>query len=214
VTYKPLRKDLTETTRKCDFCPNYLTSLKAYILEEEGSGRIVYAGPKCAEKKINKNYTLAGLPDLTKFTLPNGVREGGFGGVGGSAGSNNVDPTRLALEYLALREEKLVGVMQTSYSVLRQYYIKSRLELLTDSEVRHINNIEAKSPEKLRLTHLQRCYNYLFWIDIAIDKLCVGKTGFLKGIRQTLLDGGNISEGQKVAVNKWLNNIDGVPQLK
>jgi hypothetical protein len=129
--FKPLRKDLTETTRRCDFCQNFLTSLKAYVLEEEGSGRIAYAGPTCAKNSIAANHTLVGIPDLTKFTLSNGERKGGSGGAGVSGGSNSEDPNRKALEYLLLREEKLADVMHTSYSVLNLYYIKSKTESLS-----------------------------------------------------------------------------------
>lgn len=214
MPFKPLRRDLTETTRRCDFCPKFLTSLKAYVLEEEGSGRIAYAGPTCAKANIGANYTLVGIPDLTKFTLPNGEGEGGAGGGGGSGGSNSTDPNRQALEYLLLRQEKLADEMQTSYPILESYYIKSKTESLTEAEVRHINNIEAKAPEKLRLSNLQKCYNYLFWIDVAIERLPAEKTEFLNNIRRALVSNGEISQAQKAAVNKWLVNIPGVPQLK
>jgi len=214
MSFKPLRKDLTETTRRCDFCPKFLTSLKAYVLEEEGSGRVTYAGPTCAKNNISANYTLVGIPDLTRFTLPNGEGEGGAGETGGSGGSNSADPDRQALEYLLLREEKLTDEMQTSYSVLKNYYIKSKTESLTEAEVRHINNIEAKAPEKFRLANLQKCYNYLFWINVGIEKLPAEKTEFLSDVRRSLVSNGEISHAQKIAVNKWLVNIPGVPQLK
>jgi len=211
MSFKPLRKDLTETTRRCDFCAKFLTSLKAYVLEEEGAGGIAYADPTCAKKNIAAKYALAGIPDLTKFTLPNGEGEGGSGG---SGGSNSEDPNQKALEYLLLREEKLADAMHTSYSVLKKYYIKSKTESLTEAEVLHINNLEAKAPEKFRLTNLQRCYNYLFWINVGIEKLPAEKKEFLSGVRRTLVSNGEISQAQRVAVNKWLVNIPGVPQLK
>jgi hypothetical protein len=215
MTYKPLRKDLTETTRKCDFCPNYLTSLKAYVLEEIGTGKIAYAGPTCAKNNITLGHTLAGIPDLTKYTLPHGEGESRVaGGAGGSGGSLIDDPNRRALEYLALREEKLSGELKCSYSALKDYYIKSKTETLTDAEVRHINNIEAKAPDQFRLASLQKFYNYLFWIDVGIEKLPKEKTEFLSSVRSTLINKGNISESQKNAVNNWLKKIPGVPQLK
>jgi hypothetical protein len=214
MPFKPLRKDLTETSRRCDFCPKFLTSLKAYVLEEEGSGRIAYAGPTCAKNNIAASYSLVGVPDLTKFTLPNTEGEGGSGGTGGSGGSNSEDPNRKALEYLLLREEKLADAMHTSYSALKKYYIKSKTESLTEAEIRHVNNIEAKAPEKFRLVNLQRCYSYLFWINVGIEKLPAEKKEFLSDIRRILVSDGGISQTQKVAVNKWLVNIPGVPQLK
>ncbi len=214
MSYKPLRKDLTETTRKCDLCPRYLTSLKAYVLEEEGSGRIVYAGPNCAKKSISTNYSLTGIPDLTKFTLPNGRGKEGNGGTGGSGGSNTRDPDRQALEYVLLREEKLADEMHTSCQVLKNYYIESKTGALTEDAVRHIINFEAKAPEKLRLASLQKCYNYLFWIDVGIKRLPADKGEYLRSVRQTLIKSGDISLAQKLAVNKWLAKISGVPQLK
>jgi len=214
MSFKPLRKDLTETTRRCDFCPKFLTSLKAYVLEEEVSGRIAYAGPTCAKNNIGANYTLVEIPDLTRFTLSSGEGEREAGGAGGSGGSNSTDPNRQALEYLLLREEKLASEMPTSYSVLKNYFIKSKTESLTEAEVRHINNIEAKAPEKFRLTNLQKCYNYLFWMNVGIERLPAEKTEFLSNIRRSLVSHGEISLAQKVAVNKWLVNIPGVPLLK
>lgn len=214
MSFKPLRKDLTETTRRCDFCPKFLTSLKAYVLEEEETGRIAYAGPTCAKNNIGANFTIVGIPDLTRFTLSNGEGEGGADGIGGTGGSNSSDPNQQALEYLILREEKLAYGMHTSYSILKNYYSKSKTESLTEAEVRHINNIEANAPEKFRLANLQKCYNYLFWINVGIEKLPAEKTEFLNSVRQSLLSNGEISQTRKVAVNKWLVNIPGVPQLK
>lgn len=214
MSFKPLRKDLTETTRQCYFCPRFLTSLKAYVLEEELSGTIAYAGRKCAESNIGEKYTLAGIPDLTKFTLPNGEGKEATGNVGGSGNGNYTDPSQRALEYLLLREEKLPKDMQTSYSTLKNYYLKSKTGLLSEAEVRHINNIEANAPEKFRLTNLQKCYNYLFWIDVGIRKLPEEKTEFLKKIRNVLVTKGSISHEQKAGVSKWLERIEGVPQLK
>ncbi|MCK9395375.1 MAG: hypothetical protein M0Q44_07275 [Methylobacter sp.] len=216
MAYKPLRKDLTEITRKCDFCPKFLTSLKAYVLEDEESGKIAYAGPTCAKDNIGANYTLTGIPDLTRFTLPNGKSGGSGGGSGASVSGNNASaaPNRLALEYLLLREEKLAGDMQTSYSVLKNYYDKSKTESLTDAELRHINNIETKAPESLRLANLQKCYNYLFWIDVGIKRLPAEKIKFLSDIRRALVKNGEINQAQKNGVNKWLKHIQGVPQIK
>ncbi|MCI2260598.1 DUF3888 domain-containing protein [Xanthomonas indica] len=214
MLFKPLRRDLTESSRRCEFCPNLLTSLKAYVLEEEGTGRTVYAGPKCAAGNIASKYTLAGIPDLTKFTLSKNDGEGRVGGNGASGISKAIDPSRHALEYLLLREGKLAKDMNLSYPVLKEYYSKSLTESLTDAEILHVNRIEAKAPEKFKLANLQKCYNYLFWIDVAIERLPNDKADFLGAIRAALLKNGSISMGQKVAVNKWLAKIPGVPQLK
>ena len=212
MSYRALRKDLTETTRKCDFCENYLTSLKAFVLEDVNTGSIAYAGPTCAKNNLGENFTLSGIPDLTRFTLSDAVRETGSGG--GKGGVKILDPARLAVEYLILREEKLKDEMNTSYSVLRGYYDSLKYRSLSESDVRHINNIEARSPENLKLVSLQRCYNYLFWIDVGINKLPGDRADFLKSVRKALINDGRISEAQKEGVNKWLSNIDGVPQLK
>jgi hypothetical protein len=213
MKYKPLRKDLTETTRKCDFCPKYLTSLKAYVLEEIDTGKIVYAGPTCTKNNVASNFSLAGIPDFTRYTLPNGESENASGGTGGYHGMSTDDPSRRVKEYLELREEKLAKEMQCSDSVLRIYYIKSKIEPLTDTEIIHVNSIEDKSPEKFKFINLYKCYNYLFWLDIAINKLS-GDPKFLISIRSTLVTNGKISDKQKNGVNKWLSKIEGIPSLK
>ena len=221
MSYTVIRKDLTEGTKKCFFCPNNLTSLKAYVLEDCDSGEHVFAGPWCAEKNVGKAALLA-VPDLTKFTKSNKKKK---------SGELEADtPTResperkapeavdhderRALEYLALREDKLASELKCSYEVLTNYYDKSKKRSLTDKDIKHINNIEAKAPEKLSLSVLQRLYNYLFWIDVGIDKLPDDKREFLGIMRKRLLKAGKLTDGQKEATNKWLENIDGVPQLK
>jgi len=81
-------------------------------------------------------------------------------------------------------------------------------------ESAHINNIEAKAQVDLKLTTLQQCYNYLFWIDVAIEKLDTNKTEFLKEIRKVLVKKRVITLSQKEGVNNWIKFIDGVPKLK
>ena len=214
MAYRALRRDLTEETQKCHFCPNHLTSLKAYVLEDLEDGRLVFAGPTCARNHIGPGESLSNLPDLTKFTDTADERGGtGGGGAGGGAGKDR-DDRKFALEYLLLREHKLADELRCSYPPLREYYIQSLSRPLTDTEISHIVNIEAKAPESLRLIALQRCYNYLFWIDAAIARLQAGKTDFLLNVRSTLIRKREISPAQKDGVNGWLKNIAGVPQLK
>jgi len=211
VPYQVIRRDLTETTRKCDFCPQYLTSLKAYVLKDLETGKLSYAGPTCAINKAGEGST-SGIPDLTKFTLATNSREGGGSGGQGGAGEN--DPEKRAVEYLMLRENKLVNELKCSYSVLKEYYEKLNSQRLSGADVQHINNIAAKAPENLTPATLQRIYNYLFWIDVGINKLPPEKTDFLIGVRKTIVSKGKISEEQRLSMNRWLENINGVPQLK
>jgi len=100
VPYQLIRRDLTETTRKCDFCPQYLTSLKAYVLKDLETGELSYAGPTCAKNKAGKS-SITGIPDLTKFTLATNNREGS--GLGRQGGAGEDDPEKRAIEYLMLR---------------------------------------------------------------------------------------------------------------
>ncbi|WP_438766400.1 hypothetical protein [Kushneria sp. TE3] len=211
MPYQVIRRDLTETTRKCDFCPQHLTSLKAYILEDLETGELSYAGPTCAENNAGKG-SLFGTPDLTKFTFPKNDREGGVSGGGGGASADN--PEKRAIEYLMLRESKLVSELKCSYPVLKKYYEKQNGQGLSEADIRHVNNIAAKAPENLSLETLQRIYNYLFWIDVAIEKLPKEKNKFLVGVRSTIILRGKIFERQTESINNWLKNIDGVPQLK
>lgn len=211
MLYQVIRRDLTETTRRCDFCPQYLTSLKAYVLKDLETGELSYAGPTCAINNAGEGST-SGIPDLTKFTLATNDRVGG--GTVGQGGATTDNPEKSAIEYLTLRENKLVDELKCSYPILKEYYEKHNSQGLSDSDVRHINNIASKAPENLSPAVLQRIYNYLFWIDVGIEKLPADKTDFLVGVRNTIVSKGKISEKQKAAINRWLENIDGVPQLK
>ncbi|AFG37105.1 hypothetical protein [Spirochaeta africana] len=211
MKYKVIRRDLTETTRKCDFCSKALTSLKAYVLKNIATGKLLYAGPTCAKNNAGED-ALSGIPDLTKFTLSTNDREGG--GTGGRGWTSEGNPEKRAIEYLMLREHKLVKELKCSYSVLKEYYERYNSYGLSESDITHINNIAAKAPDKLSPPALQRIYNYLFWIDVAVSKLPPEKTDFLVGVRVTIVSTGKISEKQKSSINRWLENIDGVPQLK
>lgn len=212
MVYQVIRRDLTETSRKCDFCPQYLTSLKAYVLRNVETGELSYAGPTCAKNKAGE-HAISGIPDLTKFTLTTKIneREGGGGGNGGTSADN---PEKRAIEYLILREHKLAEELKCSYSVLKDYYEKHSSQRLSESDISHINSIAAKAPDNLSPVTLQRIYNYLFWIDVAIKKLSPDKTEFLTNVRKTIVSKGKISDKQTSAINRWLENIDGVPQLK
>ena len=118
------------------------------------------------------------------------------------------------LRVLVLRESKLVNELNCSYSVLKEYYKKYNRQALSQTDFTHINNIASKAPESLTLLVPQRIYSYLFWIDVAVKKLPSGKTDFLVNVRKTIASKGKITDTQKVAINKWLENIEGVPQLK
>ncbi|AIZ42465.1 hypothetical protein [Cellulophaga baltica] len=219
MSYRPLKKDLTDGTEICHFCNRPLRSLKAYILIDEKTKENVYSGPKCAEDNINNEYNLKLIPDLTKYTLAINDKE--------SIPSNNSKERntskysekelnlRKAIEYLELRENKLSEDFNTSYNVLKEYY-NSYLEegTLNLNQISHILNIEKKSPDSLKLINLQKCYNYIFWINTGIQKLEVKADDFLIPIKNYLLKNLKLSDKQKIGVNKWLQNLDGIPQLK
>lgn len=213
MEYQVIRRDLTETSKRCDFCPQYLTSLKAYVLRHVETGVISYAGPTCAKNKAGE-HALSGIPDLTKFTLTTNERDGAGVGAGRTGGTSTDNPEKKAIEYLILREHKLAGELNCSYSVLKDYYNKHNSQRLSESDIRHINAIAAKAPANLSPDTLQRIYNYLFWIDVAIKKLPQEKTEFLTAVRKTIVSKGNITDKQTTAINRWLENIDGVPQIK
>ncbi|PAD30040.1 hypothetical protein [Paenibacillus sp. 7523-1] len=212
--YKPICKDLIEREKKCHFCAKNMTSLKAYKLKHKETGEIVCAGPSCTEKNIDQGIKLSAIPDLTKYTQPLG------GNGGGGGGGNSEKPIiraeedkRKAMEYLELREKKFEKYHSVSYSVLKNYYNKSQNEELNEREIRHILNIENKTDERYKLANLQRCYNYLFWIDVALDKL-EEHNDFLESIKTYIIRNFKITSKQKDAVNNWMKNIKGVPQIK
>lgn len=219
--YKPLRIDLTDSIEKCAFCPNSLRSYKSRVLENMITGEIVNAGPHCAAKYIAEGYSLRGIPDLTRFTKSLEVRDNSHSarekGDSYSQNRESLDKDRQrAIEYLLLREAKLKEIRANiSYKPLAGYY-KKHLDIeLEDSEIRHINNIEAKAPESLKLLYLQQAYNTYFWVNIAVDKLKdnVDKD-FLDGIKQWVADGKILTDAQLNGINNWLKNIDGSPVLK
>ena len=180
-------------------------------MENSETGELSYAGSTCAKNNAGED-ALSGIPDLTKFTMATGDREDGrTGGQGGTAIDN---PEKRAIEYLILRESKLVDELNCSYKVLKEYYEKQKTQELSESDVSHINNIASKAPENLTPSALQRIYNYLFWLDVGIEKLPSNKTEFLVSVRKTITSKGKITDKQKAAINNWLKNIDGVPQLK
>lgn len=212
MSYKPLRKDLTEDHELCEFCKKPLRSMKAFILKHERDNRIVFSGPTCAQRAISQNYTLKGLPDLTKFTQSD---ETSSSGRGNGVGINSAqDPQRAAHEYLELREGKLASSFKCSFHILRQYYEKLEREPLTDDEINHINNIERRAPAELKRSTLQRCYNYLFWLDAAIAKLPEEKKSYLSWKRKHLIANKTLSKDELIKVNNWFRNIHGIPQLK
>ena len=216
MEYRPLRKDLTPNLKKCHFCGKRLTSLSAYILLEVETGKEVYTGPICAKQHITKGYELSKVPDLTLHTTYEKTATPGTEKKETKRSiptSTEPSMSKRAIQYLILREVKLKDPMRTSYPVLKQYYEKYLESELTEEDIDHIINLEAKAPEKYKLANLIKCYNYLFWIDVALEGIPEEKAGFLKSIRSTLIFKGKISEQQIVAVNKWLENIKGIPQL-
>ncbi|EOW9155630.1 hypothetical protein ACN1SW_003414 [Vibrio cholerae] len=213
MTYIPLRKDLTETSQKCNFCPKHLRSLKAYVLKNTKTGAIVFSGPECAKKHLAEGFSLKGIPDLTKYTSATGSRISGSTGGNGGHSTESSDEKR-AIEYLELRERKLTNEINCSWEVLTNFYRVYLEGNLTEQDIRSINNIERKAPDSLKLDTLQKCYNYLFWIDVGIEKLDEDKRQFLKSIRNIVRERKQLTPKQFEAMNKWLENIDGVPQLK
>ncbi|MFV8411852.1 hypothetical protein [Vibrio owensii] len=165
------------------------------------------------KKHLAEGFSLKGIPDLNKYTSATGSGSGGSGCGGGSSSSNNADEKR-AIEYLELRERKLADKINCSWEVLADFYSSYLQGNLTEGNIKSINNIERKAPESLRLDALQKCYNYLFWIDVGIERLDENKREFLLSIRETVRARRPLSTAQFDAMNKWLEHIDGVPQLK
>lgn len=217
MSYKPIRKDLTEIGEDCHFCNTKLRSLKAYVLQNIDTGLLVMAGPVCAKRHISDEFTLKGLPDLTKFTSATGHRESGGGG-GAGGGSTKDSERRRAIEYLQLREEKLTADVSCSWHVLTKHYQSYLKGELSEIGVNHINNIEKKAPDGLKLAVLQKCYNYLFWIDVALSKVDTIKSNFprefLSSIRRLVVARKTLTPLQFKKLNEVLSQLDGIPQLK
>ena len=212
--YKIVKKDLINDIKKCNFCHKSLTAFKAYVLEDLASGKIIFAGRKCAQDNISEGDSLEDCPDFTNFTTSTQTHDGG-GGHGNFGKEDAVDNlTRQAIEYLMLREEILPKDLNCSYQILTALYQKYKGGKLSAEDVKHINNIQAKAPKDLKLSHLKKIYNYLFWIDVAISKTPEEKAKFLIDMRQYIIKNKKITEAQKRGINRWLKRIAGVPQLK
>lgn len=218
MSYKPLRRDLTNGKEICFFCRKPLSSLKAYVLECVDIKATVLSGKFCANKNIASVYSLKSIPDLTKYTSEMSNKEMGKrrkSGLRGSTTSMDEEHNmKRAIEYLELRECKLTESFNTSYDILRNYYFTYKDgRKLEDDALRHILNIENKAPESLKLNNLHRCYNYYFWINVGIERLGADADKYLVSVRDYLIRNLEITEKQKVAVNKWLEHLEGVPQL-
>lgn len=216
--YKPLRIDLTDSIEKCHFCPKLLRSYKTRVLENIETGEIVNAGPTCASKYIAEGYNLKDIPDLTRCTRTIETRNSSTKRKNSvSSAKKEIDQQRQrAIEYILLREVKLRNVRKNiSYKPLYDYYRKYLTTELTDNDIRHINNIEAKSPDSFKLDFLQQAYNAYFWIDIALKKLSatVDKS-FLESIKKWIESGNKLTELQLTAINNWLKNLDETPIIK
>lgn len=216
MEYIALRKDLTESTVKCKFCNRSLRSLKAYVLLDSDSGIEVYSGSTCARNNIDPSVHLNHLPDLTKFTLSNEEHQGAGNNnnTGGRASTLEESRKKKALEYIELREHKVVNSLVPSYKVLKDYYDLSKTRDLTINEVNHILNIENNAPHDRKHETLLRCYNYLFWIDVALAKVDNKGIKYLASMKTTIMKYKKLSLSQLVGTNKWLEHIEGVPALQ
>lgn len=215
MSYIVIRKDLTMGLQKCDLCSRPLNSLKAYVMEDTLTGKIILAGPTCALKNLADGYSLSGVPDFSTFTETVNTH---LGGGHGNVGSKNVvdqddQEKQRALEYLLLREEKLPKEMKLSYKALYDVYKKNKINELPLEKIKFINNFEAKAPVNLKLSSLKKIYNDLHWIDVGISQIPAGKT-FFSSIRKSLIEKQNLSTKQIDGVNKWLIHIPSVPPLK
>ncbi|WET00209.1 hypothetical protein P2W68_11360 [Chryseobacterium arthrosphaerae] len=222
MKYKPLKKDLTEQEETCFYCNRRLKSLKAYVLEDLETGYNIFVGPSCIKEFISKDYNLSLIPDLTRYTEAlnsRGKKENDSEERVHIQKENTLEQSekdyKKAIEYLELREDKLAGSYNTSYTVLNKYYqiYLTNNKLETDI-VRHILNIEKNAPEKFKLINLQKCYNYSFWIKVGIRQLNEEASSFLKSIESYLQINLTITDKQKKGVNKWLEKLDAIPKLK
>lgn len=224
MKYKPLKKDLTEQEETCFYCNRKLKSLKAYVLEDIETGNNIFVGPSCIKEFVSKDYNLSLIPDLTKYTEvlnPRGKKENDTDDdekirIQKQSTLEQIEKDhKKAIEYLELREDKLAESYNTSYGILNEYYqLYLNDKILEPNTIKHILNIEKNAPEKFKLINLQMCYNYSFWIKVGIRQLDNEASIFLKSIEKHLQKNLTITDKQKEGVNKWLENLTGIPKLK
>jgi hypothetical protein len=213
TNYELLRKDFTIEIERCYFCNRKLTSQKVYVVKNTNTGEIFPSGFHCAKKNVNAD--LESIPNFARYITENLKDEENRNQETNHLRNNynqnvygNDDNKKKAIEYIELRENKLVeNFKKVSYENLKTYYT-TFLEKgdLTDEEVRHILNIENAAPEIFKLNNLHKCYSYSFWIKKAIKKGY--SVDFLNSILKYLYKNFKITDKQKEFVNNILGKIE------
>ncbi|MFG5140124.1 hypothetical protein O8I32_07440 [Campylobacter lari] len=205
-----VKKDFIAFNKK-SFCQDrLLTSGKAYYLYYKDNNEFCgYAGKECVRQKCSNDLNT--IPDFTKSLISNSkkdtnVSENRFGCTYNT--NINTNDISMAIEYVVLRQDKLKEFEKANYCVLNDYYEEYlKTNTLSLNSIKHILNIEAKSPLKFKLDNLLTCYAYEYKILLALEYIPQEKREYLTDILAKLRKYYTLTHDQVCGLKKWFENI-------
>lgn len=211
--------------QKCSFCNNTLTAGKAVYLREIATGDLKPSGPICAVKQAGEMTEK--IPDFTKCahliidSLPDEDEDQPNQAGSPSLSKRKQRPRRLNAptgftehEYLRLRLTKLHGFKRVFYPPLKEVFDRYEAGQANENDHSHISRLMDKMAAEqpaLSQDNLQACYAFGYWIDQLIKDR--PKENFPRAMKKSLQDNLYLSEAQLSGLNKWFENVDGLPQL-
>lgn len=203
------KKDFVTPNTK-SICKNKaLTSGKAYYLYYENSNELYgYAGKECAMQNCYNDLNT--VPDFTTSLISNSKKDTNasknrFGYTYTNSNTNNIS---MAIEYVVLRQYKLKEFEKSNYCVLNDYYEEYlKTNTLSLNSIKHILNIEAKSPLKFKLGNLLTCYAYEYKILLALKDIPINKRTYLISILSNLRQYYTLTDKQIEGLKEWFKRI-------
>ncbi|EAJ5701181.1 hypothetical protein I4Q68_001622 [Campylobacter lari] len=206
-----VKKDFIAFNKK-SFCQDrLLTSGKAYYLHYKDNNEFCgYAGKECVRQKCSNDLNT--IPDFTKSLISNSkkdtnVSENRFGCTYNT--NTNINDISMAIEYVVLRQDKLKEFEKANYCVLNDYYEEYlKTNTLSLNSIKHILNIEAKSPLKFKLDNLLTCYAYEYKILLALKDIPMDKRAYLISILSNLRQYYTLTDKQIEGLKEWFKRIE------
>lgn len=209
---KPDRIDFVFNA-KCETCKKPLPSSTAKIFVD-AVGNEYFFGPTCAEKALpsDRRHELKNIPDLTRANIPDMTAQPPKKGLGVSQIKNkgvSDNVRRNCIEYLLLRQEKLVTFQNVAWEVLENTYVEYKnnndlspksLKILQSTMASHEGN-------RLGKKNLMTAYAYDFLLTRVLAKLPESQPGaWLKGQQKLLRRRGWLPHSNAGKINKWFVN--------
>ncbi|HEC1746082.1 TPA: hypothetical protein R1699_000418 [Campylobacter lari] len=205
------KKDFVTPNTK-SICKNKaLTSGKAYYLYYENSNELYgYAGKECTMQNCYNDLNT--IPDFTKSLISNSKKDTNISKnrFGCAYNTNlNINDISMAIEYVVLRQDKLKEFEKANYCILNDYYEEYlKTNTLSFNSIKHILNIEAKSPLKFKLDNLLTCYAYEYKILLALKDIPMDKRAYLISILSNLRQYYTLTDKQIEGLKEWFKRIE------